>query len=53
VDTLEILAEIYLAKGDTERAADAYRTVAAIHKSFKHSRHAEKFLEKAAQIEKG
>jgi len=53
VDTLEILAEIYLAKGDTERAADAYRTVAAIHKSFKHSRHAEKFLEKAAEIEKG
>ncbi|MBU4229079.1 MAG: tetratricopeptide repeat protein [Desulfurivibrionaceae bacterium] len=53
VDTLEILAEIYLAKGNTERAADAYRTVAAIHKSFKHSRHAEKFLEKAAQIEKG
>lgn len=53
VDTLEILAEIYLAKGDTERAADAYRTVAAIHKSFKHSRHAEKFLEKAAAIEKG
>ncbi len=53
VDTLEILAEIYLAKGDTTRAADAYRTVAAIHKSFKHSRHAEKFLEKAAEIEKG
>lgn len=53
VDTLEILAEIYLAKGDTKRAADAYRTVAAIHKSFKHSRHAEKFLEKAAEIEKG
>lgn len=53
VDTLETLAEIYLATGDTSRAADAYRTVAAIHKSFKHSRHAERFLEKAAQVEKG
>ena len=53
VDTLETLAEIYLTKGDKSRAADAYRTVAAIHKSFKHSRHAEKFLEKAAQVEKG
>ncbi|MFA7346468.1 MAG: tetratricopeptide repeat protein [Desulfurivibrionaceae bacterium] len=52
VDTLETLAEIYLAKGDKNRAADAYRTVAAIHKSFKHSRHAEKFLEKAAEVEK-
>lgn len=52
VDTLETLAEIYLAKGDKSRAADAYRTVAAIHKSFKHSRHAERFLEKAAQVEK-
>ena len=52
VDTLEILAEIYLAKGEKSRAADAYRTVAAIHKSFKHSRQAEKFLEKAAEVEK-
>jgi len=53
VDTLEILAEIYLAKGEKNKAADAYRTIAAIHQSFKHSRHAEKFLQKAAETEKG
>lgn len=52
VDTLETLAEIYLAKGEKSKAADAYRTVAAIHQSFKHGRHAEKFLQKAAEIEK-
>jgi tetratricopeptide (TPR) repeat protein len=53
VDTLEILAEIYLAKGEKNKAADAYRTIAAIHQSFKHSRHAGKFLQKAAETEKG
>ena len=51
VDTLEIIAEIYLAKGEKGKAADAYRTIAAIHKSFKHSRHAEQFLQKAAETE--
>lgn len=52
VDTLETLAEIYLATGDQAKAADAYRMAASIHKSFKHSRHAEKFLVKAAEVEK-
>jgi len=53
VDTLEILAEIYLAKGEKSKAADSYRTAAAIHQSFKHSRHAEQFRQKAAEVEKG
>jgi tetratricopeptide (TPR) repeat protein len=52
VDTLDILAEIYLAKGDKGKAADSYRTAAAIHQSFRHSRHAEKLRQKAAEIEK-
>ncbi|MBA3003267.1 MAG: tetratricopeptide repeat protein [Desulfurivibrio sp.] len=52
VDTLEILAEIYLLKGETSKAADAYRTAASIHQNFRHSRHAEKLREKAAEIEK-
>ncbi len=52
VDTLEILAEIHLAKGEKSKAADAYRTAASIHQSFKHSRHAEKFRQKAAETEK-
>ena len=52
VDTLEILAEIYLAKGEKSKAADSYRTAASIHQNFRHSRHAETFLQKAAEIEK-
>lgn len=50
VDTLEILAEIYLIKGERSKAADAYRTAAGIHQSFKHSRHAEKFRQKAEEV---
>jgi len=53
VDTLEILAEIYLAKGDRAKAADSYRMAASIHKNFRHSKIAEKLLEKAASVEKG
>jgi tetratricopeptide (TPR) repeat protein len=47
VDTLEILAEIYLEKGDRDKAADAYTMAASIHRKFKHQRHASKFEEKA------
>ena len=51
VDTLDILAEIYLAMGEKKRAADAYRMAASIHSSFKHARHAEKYMNKAAEVE--
>jgi len=47
VETLETMAEIYLKKGEKAKAADAYRTVASIHKDFKHSQQAEEFLAKA------
>lgn len=53
VDTLETLAEIYLAKGEKSKAADSYRTAAAIHKNFRHDRHAEKLLLKATEVENG
>jgi tetratricopeptide (TPR) repeat protein len=53
VDTLETLAEIYLAMGEKSKAADSYRTAASIHKNFRHSHHAEKLLQKAAAIEQG
>jgi len=52
VDTLETLAEIYLDMGERGKAADSYRLAANIHKNFKHNRHAEKFLQKAAAVEK-
>ncbi|MDF1577327.1 MAG: tetratricopeptide repeat protein [Desulfobulbales bacterium] len=48
VETLETLAEIYLQQGEKEKAADAYRIAASIHQSFKHQKHAEEFLAKAA-----
>lgn len=51
VDTLEILAEIYLAMNQREKAAESYRMAARIHESFKHKRHAEALREKAAEVE--
>jgi tetratricopeptide (TPR) repeat protein len=53
VEVLESLADLYLAKGDRAKAADAYRTAAAIHDNFKHPRLAEQLREKATAAEKG
>ena len=51
VDTLETMADIYIKLDDKEKAADAYRLIASIHKSFKHNKHEEEFLAKAASLE--
>lgn len=48
VRTLEAMAKSYLAMHAPEKAADALRTAAGIHQSFKHTRHAAE-LEKRAQ----
>ena len=48
---MEKLATIYIEAGDTELAADTYRTIASIHKNFKHEKMAQNFLEKAAAVE--
>lgn len=53
VDTLETLAEIYLAMDDRAKAADSYRMAATIHKNFKHKNHAANFLQKALAVENG
>jgi tetratricopeptide (TPR) repeat protein len=50
---LEELAKLYLEMGEREKAADTYRTVASIHKNFKHERHAREFLDMAKNIEDG
>jgi tetratricopeptide (TPR) repeat protein len=50
VITLETMAEIYLADGQKEKAADAYRTIGSIHKNFRHDTMAAQYLEKAAQL---
>ncbi len=51
VDTLEGMADIYIAKGAKLKAADAYRTISSIHKNFKHDTIAAKFIEKAETLE--
>jgi len=52
VATLELLAEIYSDAGETLKAADTYRTIASIHRNFKHTSIADGFLEKAEALEK-
>jgi len=51
VELLEYMADIYIDAGDHGKAADAYKTIASIHRNFKHDKIAERFLEKAAEIE--
>lgn len=51
VVTLEELAEIYIESGNKSKAADAYRTIAAVHKNFKHSNIAAEYNKKADELE--
>ena len=50
VSVLEMMAEVYLASGDREKAADTYNTVASIHTNFKHHTIAASYREKAAEL---
>ncbi|MGE4561239.1 MAG: tetratricopeptide repeat protein [Desulfobulbus sp.] len=50
VEVLILIADAYEEKGDKAGAADAYRSVASIHKGFKHSRQAEEFERRAASL---
>jgi len=50
VTTMEEMAEIYLKSGKNEKAADTYRTIASIHKNFKHDNIAAGFMKKAEQL---
>lgn len=50
VTTLEAIAEIYISDGRREKAADTYRTMAAIHKNFRHDNIAAGYLKKAAEL---
>ena len=49
VDTLETLAGIYLKTGEREQGADCYRTIAAIHKRFRHDNFHDRYLKKAEE----
>jgi tetratricopeptide (TPR) repeat protein len=51
VQTLEVMAEIYLEDEDPAKAADTYRTIASIHKNFKHENIASSYIKKAERLE--
>lgn len=53
VDVLEKLAEVYIATGEMEKGADAYKTAASIHANFSHSKIAEEYRQKAAGLLSG
>jgi len=53
VATMEELAKLYLDMGERQKSADTYRTIASIHKNFKHTTHAKEFMDRAAQVEQG
>ena len=53
VAALEILAEVYIAAGQTARAADTLRTVASIHRNYRHQDIADQFLCRADALEQG
>ncbi len=50
VDVMVMVADVYLEKGDKQKAADTYRTVSSIHKNFKHKRMAEEFAARADEL---
>jgi tetratricopeptide (TPR) repeat protein len=51
VASMEDLAELYLEIGEKQKSADTYRTIASIHKNFKHGLQAQEFMDKAIKIE--
>jgi tetratricopeptide (TPR) repeat protein len=53
VATMEELAEFYLEIGERQKSADTYKTIASIHKNFKHNLQAQEFMDKATQVEQG
>jgi len=53
VEILEVIGEVYLEMGDQAKAADALRTIAGIHRNFKHVRQADEFENRAKALEQG
>ncbi len=51
VRVLEEMAEIYQQKGDNVKAADTFRTIASIHKNYRHPKIAEGFVKRAEELE--
>ncbi len=53
VEILEVIAEVFVEKGEPARAVDALRTIAGIHRNFKHTRQADEFENRANALEQG
>ena len=53
VAIMEELAKLYLEIGEKQKSADTYRTIASIHKNFKHNLQAQEFMDKATKVEQG
>jgi tetratricopeptide (TPR) repeat protein len=51
VEVLTMIGETCLEQGERRQAADAYRSVASIHSRFKHTRLADEFTRRAAELE--
>ena len=51
VNVMEELEKLYLEMGERQKSADTYRTIASIHKNFKHNIQAQEFMDKAVQVE--
>jgi tetratricopeptide (TPR) repeat protein len=50
VTIMEEIAELYLKLENMEKAADTYRTIASIHKNFRHENIADGFMKKAEEL---
>lgn len=50
VETLIVMAEVFIQQGKIEAAADTYNTISSIHAAFKHTRLAEEFAVKAKHL---
>ncbi len=51
VNVMERMGEIYEEQGEKSKAADAYRSIASIHRNFNHENFASRFEKKAAALE--
>ena len=50
IKTFEKMADVYVEMDKRDMAADCYRSAAAIHKNYQHTRHAEALIKKAEEV---
>jgi hypothetical protein len=50
---MEERAKLYLEMDERQKSAATYRTIASIHRNFRHKIQAQEYMDKAAQVEQG